>query len=251
VTPLCQHLAAAGAAAVAGVVNAVAGGGTLVSFPTLVALGLPALDSNVTNTVALSPGYLGGTIAQRADLAEHRRRLPALLVVAALGGLGGSLLLVTTTEALFRGIVPFLILFACALLALQDAIKRRLGTRGDAASAGSSAALHAAVFGAAVYGGYFGAGLGIMLLAVLGLTINDQLNRLNALKQALSFAINVVAALFFSFSGRVAWSLAGVMAVASLLGGNLGGRVATRLDPRVLRAVVIAFGVVVAVKLLL
>jgi uncharacterized protein len=250
VTPLVQHLAAAGAAAAAGVVNAVAGGGTLISFPTLVALGLPALDANVTNTVALSPGYLGGTIAQRADLADLRHRLPTLLVAACLGGLGGSLLLVHTTEALFRDVVPFLILFACALLGLQDVIKRRLGTRVDAVGAGNSAALLVAVFGAALYGGYFGAGLGIMLLATLGLTINEQLNKLNALKQALSFAINVVAAAFFSFSGKVAWSLAAVMAAASLLGGNVGGRIASRLNPRILRAVVITLGVAVAARFL-
>lgn len=242
------YLAAAAAAFAAGLVNAVAGGGTLISFPTLVALGLPTVSANITNTVALCPGYVGGTFAQRRELREHGRKLPSLFASAAAGGLAGGLLLVLTSEALFRGLVPFLILAACALLALQEPLRRRLATAAAADEVRSSPSLLAAVFLASIYGGYFGAGLGIMLLAVLGIAMSDSLNRLNAIKQALSAVINILAALFFLFSRQVVWGMAAVMAVASLLGGSLGGRIASRLDPRWLRAIVLLLGVVVAVK---
>jgi uncharacterized membrane protein YfcA len=244
-----SYLAAAGAAFGAGLVNAVAGGGTLISFPTLCALGVPAVSANITNTVALCPGYLGGSFAQRRELRELGQGLPALFLGAALGGLAGSILLVLTSEKIFRGLVPFLILLACALLALQDTVKRRLGSAGEGAPAVQrTPLLLGAVFLAAVYGGYFGAGLGIMLLALLAICIHDSLTRLNAMKQALSAVINIVAAIFFAFSGQVDWRMAGAMAIASLLGGNLGGRIASRLDPRWLRAVILVLGVAVAVK---
>ena len=247
-------LAAGGAAFAAGLVNAVAGGGTLISFPTLVALGVPAIASNITNTVALCPGYFGGTFAQRDELRAQRQGLPWLLAAAAAGGLTGSILLVCTSEGLFRGVVPFLILLASALLGLQGVIKQRLGgreappERPSATGRGHSVALGLAVFAGAVYGGYFGAGLGIMLLAVLGLTGRGSLAQQNAVKQALSLTVNVVAALFFAFSRKVYWQLAAVMAGASLLGGNLGGHLASRLNPTILRAVVVLLGVAVAVK---
>jgi uncharacterized protein len=245
--------AAAAAGFGAGLVNAVAGGGTLISFPVLVALGVPAVSANVTNTVSLCPGYLGGAVAQRHQLAGQRRRLRSLLVVSAIGGLTGSILLVVSSEALFRALVPYLILFACTLLALQDVLRRWVTPQPGAGDghAGERAAgprLAVAVFAAAIYGGYFGAGLGIMLLAILGLLVDEPLNRLNLTKQALSLVINVVAAVFFAFSGLVVWSFAAVMAVASLLGGNLGGRVADRLHPKVLRVVVVLLGVAVALR---
>ena len=246
-----DHLLAAIAALGAGVVNALAGGGTLITFPALVALGVPAVRSNVTNTVALCPGYFGGAHAQRVDLADQHARLRALGVAAAIGGLCGSVLLVSSSERVFRGVVPFLVLGACALLAFQDRIKRLLPIRSvtqPGAFASRWSAL--AIFGASVYGGYFGAGLGIILLAVLGLLLDDTLRRLNALKQAISLITNVVAALFFMASGKVVWSLVLVMAPASLLGGAIGGRLVGRINPLVLRAVVITSGIAVAVKLL-
>lgn len=246
-----DHLAAAAAALAAGLVNAVAGGGTLITFPVLVALGVPNVHANVTNAVALCPGYFGGTWAQRADLAQQRARARALVLPAVLGGLTGSILLVASSEKLFKSIVPFLILAACALLAFQDAIKKRLPPRRAESRAAVSPALYVSAFVATVYGGYFGAGLGIILLAVLGVALPDPLPRLNALKQLLSAVTNVCAALFFLFSGKVVWSLALAMAPASLIGGQIGGRVAGRIPPKPLRAIVIAFGVAVAVKALL
>ena len=233
----------------AGGINAIAGGGTLVSFPILVAVGIPSVRANATNTVALCPGYFGGAFAQREAVRDHGKRLRRLVPVAGIGGLVGSILLVITSDALFRSLVPFLILGACALLGLQDGIKKRVFAR-RSPHPGVGPALAGSVFVASVYGGYFGAGLGIMLLAVLGLLLSDELPRLNALKTVLSFSINVLAASFLVFSGKVEWQFAAVMAPASLVGGHLGGMVAGKLNARVMRAVVITFGVAVAVKML-
>lgn len=237
------------AAVAAGAVNALAGGGTLLTFPMLTALGVPAVVSNVTNTVALCPGYLGGTLAQWNDLRGQTRRLVWILPAAVIGGVLGGLLLLRTGEKLFRDIVPFLILLATLLLAVQDPIRRWL-TRRMAAGAG-----HAALEGwtwlpvglASVYGGYFGAGLSVIVLSALGITLEDSLTRLNALKQAVALCVNVAAAVFFVFSGQVLWPAAAVMAVGALAGGMLGGRLAGRIKPATLRWTVIAIGLTVAV----
>lgn len=248
VTTIGQGLGAGGAAIAAGLINAVAGGGTLVSFPTLVALGVPSVHANITNTVSLCPGYLGGAYAQRKDLADNAERLRTLSVVAAVGGLSGSLLLVLSPEKLFRSLVPYLILGACALFALQPWLKT---LRRSEDLPPNRIALGSAIFACSVYGGYFGAGLGIMLLAALGLALPGTLKELNALKQALSLVINILAALFFVFSGKVEWQFVPIMAVGSLVGGNLGGRLVGKLQPIVLRVIVIAFGIAAAVKFFL
>jgi uncharacterized membrane protein YfcA len=238
--------AAAGAAVAAGAVNALAGGGTLITFPTLTALGLPAVDANVTNTIAVAPGHLGATLAQGRDLAGQRRRLLRLVPAALAGGFVGGVLLLSTTERLFRQLVPWLILLASALLAVQEPmrawLRRRLG-RGAHASHEALAAV--AVFAAAVYGGYFGAGLSVIVLAALGLLVEDTLTRLNAAKQAIGFAANAAAAALFLFSGHVHWTYAVVMAVGAVAGGAIGGRLAGRVRPATLRAVVVGTGVVV------
>jgi uncharacterized membrane protein YfcA len=233
------------AALLAGLVNALAGGGTLISFPALTLVGVPAVAANVTNTVALCPGYLGGTFAQRRDLAGQRRRLLLLLPAAALGGLAGGALLLLTSEKLFRTLVPWLILAAAALLAAQGPVKR-LAARHVPSGRDVGPAAVVAVFLAAIYGGYFGAGLGILMLAVLGLFVDDDLVRVNALKQAISIATNTTAALFFVFSGRVVWAAAIAMMAGALVGGHVGGALASRMKPAVLRGVVVALGVVVA-----
>lgn len=240
---------AASAALAAGFVNAIAGGGTLISFPALMLLGLPPVTANVTNTVALCPGYLGGAWAQRRDIVQQAEELPAVAIASALGGLVGSILLVLSPDQLFQNLVPYLILVACALLGFQEAIKRRIVAHRTHANAGAHRlGLWLTIFVAAVYGGYFGAGLGVMLLAVLGAVLHGELQHLNGLKQALSLIINSIAALYFVSSGLVAWEFAAVMAVASLVGGNLGGRLAGRMRPDVLRAVVISAGVAIAFK---
>lgn len=250
--PATLDLVLAGAAAfVAGGVNAVAGGGTLVSFPALMGVGVSSLQANVTNTVALCPGYFGGAVAQRHALADHRHRLRVMLPIAAVGGLVGSVLLVVTPEKAFDAVVPFLILAACGLLAFQDQIKRAVFGHRTPSTAPVPVPLMIGVFIAAVYGGYFGAGLGIMLLAVLGLMLDSELPKLNAVKQVLALTINVLAALFFVASGKVEWAFAAVMAPTSLVGGHVGGLVAGRLNAKALRSVVIAFGVAVALRKLL
>jgi uncharacterized membrane protein YfcA len=237
------------AALAAGAVNALAGGGTLITFPTLTALGVPAVAASVTNTVALTPGYLGATFAQVKDLQGQRRRLWLTLPAGAAGGIVGSVLLLNSGERLFRSLVPFLILLASGLLAVQEPLRAWLLRRtqqSDGKSA-SEAWIALPTGLAAIYGGYFGAGLSVIVLATLGLVIDDSLTRLNALKQAISFSVNVAAAIFFLFSGSVVWPAALVMAVGAVLGGVLGGKLAGRVKPIVLRWVVVTIGVVVAI----
>jgi len=240
------HIATGFAAVGAGLVNAIAGGGTLISFPIMTALGVPAVRANATNTVSLCPGYIGGTYAQRKDLTGMGKGLRPQLVAAAAGGFGGSILLIVTSEALFRQIVPFLILAACLLLAVQDRIRNWLFARPGLRTTHVTLEIIAVTI-ASTYGGYFGAGLGIMLMAVLGLFSELPFTQLNAVKQLLSFAVNIFAASFLVFSGKVEWTIVAVMAPASLLGGHLGGRLAGSLAPRKLRTFVIAFGVIVAI----
>jgi uncharacterized membrane protein YfcA len=264
VTSVSDLVFAGAGALAAGGINAIAGGGTLVSFPILVALGVPSVQANATNTVALCPGYFGGAFAQRATVGEHKVRLRRLLPFAGLGGLLGSILLVITSDSVFRNLVPFLILMACGLLGFQDGIKKRVfahrksDVSRSATQKPTQNATHEAtipliisVFAASIYGGYFGAGLGIMLLAVTGLLLDDELPKLNALKTVLSFVINVLAASFLVFSGKVEWNFVAVMAPASLVGGHFGGMLASKMNPKVMRAIVITFGVAVAVKMLI
>jgi uncharacterized membrane protein YfcA len=246
-------VAAAGLAA--GFVNAVAGGGTLISFPALTAVGVPIVSANVTSTVALCPGYVGGSFAQRDAVRRQWTRLRVLAPACAAGGLLGGVLLLATGDSLLDRLIPFLILFASALLAAQnrvrDLVARRRARQAEAgaralADHGLSVAAIATVFVASIYGGYFGAGLGIVFLAVLGVFLTEDLTEINAVKQALAVVVNVTAAVFFLLSGRVWWVAALVMAVGALVGGNLGGRLATRLDPDVFRWLVVALGLVVA-----
>ena len=231
----------------AGAVNAVAGGGSLISFPALLAAGCPSVTANVTNAVALLPGYLGGSLAYRRELGAQRRRIRALALTSAAGAAAGAALLLLGSEHVFEAIVPWLILAACALLALRP----RLAAAARARRAGSPYALHAAIFAATTYGGYFGAGLGIMLLAILGVLIDDDLQHLNALKGLLSLLVACVSAVGFALFGPVAWDAAAVVGVACLAGGALGVGAARRLAEGLLRGLVIVYGVAVAIVLLL
>ena len=232
----------------AGAVNALAGGGTLITFPVLTALGVPAVTANVTNTVALCPGYFGAVLAQRGLIKAQKERLRVLLPTALAGGLLGGWLLLRTGEKLFSNLVPWLILLASLLLALGEPLKKWVGQKSPAgkenAKSAAAAVLPAGL--AAVYGGYFGAGLSVIVLAVLGLFYDDSLTRLNALKQAFALATNVAAAIFFLFSGRVLWWIALVMAVCALAGGALGGKISGSIRPNVLRAVVVVIGLAVS-----
>jgi uncharacterized membrane protein YfcA len=244
-----NFLLAGTAAVAAGAVNALAGGGTLITFPTLTFLGIPSIEANITNTVALCPGYLGGTLAQSRDMQGQKKRLELLLGAGIIGGVIGGVFLLNTSERFFRIMVPYLILLASGLLAAQSWIRAWLTRRLNQETAGSRLeALSAVLVGfAAIYGGYFGAGLSVIVLAALGLTIEDTLTRLNACKQAIALAVNSSVAILFIFSNRIVWSMALVMAAGSLIGGALGGRFASRIQPDTLRWVVVFIGIVVAI----
>ena len=233
-----------------GAVNSVAGGGSLISFPALLAVGYPGVTANMTNTDALWPGYVGGSVAYRRELEGQRSRTMVLATTCVLGGLAGSVLLLTTPASVFKRAVPWLILLACALFALQPLATRALTKRQASSKEHRSLGLHVAGFLAAIYGAYFGAGLGIVLLAVLGLAIPDSLQKLNGLKQVLSVVINSVAVVAYGVFGPVAWTAVAIMAVASLVGGRLGGGFARRLSPILLRVLVLGFGVTVGCILL-
>ena len=233
----------------AGLVNAIAGGGTLITFPLLTAIGIPAVVANVTNTVALCPGYLGATIAQWGDIKGQKKRLWVFIPAAIIGGILGAILLLNSGERLFRSIVPYLILLASVLLAVGDPVRRWLTRRNGSKSNMPEKIVWAIlpVILASIYGGYFGAGLSVIIIAVLGLTLNDSLTRLNALKQILALSVNIAAAILFVFSGNVNWLIALVMAVFALLGGTLGGKLAGKIQPSTLRWTIVTIGVVVAI----
>ncbi|SDC87613.1 hypothetical protein SAMN05660690_2728 [Geodermatophilus telluris] len=240
-------LIAAAVALGAGAVNSIAGGGSLILFPTLVALGLGTVSANVTNSVAQWPGYLGGVLGFRSEYAGQRGRLVRLGVVSVLGGIAGSVLLLTTPSEAFDVVVPVLVLLASLLLAVQPLLTRRLRDRDDGA-ARDPWWLYVALFLATVYGGYFGGALGVILVGVLGTALH-RLPLANALKSALSAVTATVTLVVFGLFGPVAWSVVAVAAPASLVGGFLGARVATRIPATPLRLLIVTFGVVVAVYL--
>lgn len=237
------------AAIAAGIINAIAGGGTLVTFPVLTAIGLSPVVANVTNTVALCSGLLSGTYAQRKDFQAQKKRLWKILPAGIVGGLAGGLILLNTRESAFNALIPYLILMATVLLALQVPVKNWITSRRKTGEhkKHNPAIMYLMIFLAAIYGGYFGAGLGIILMAVLGFVSDDSLTSLNVLKQAISFGINVTATIYFMFSGQVNWTIAAVMTVGAITGGLLGGRLAGNLKPEVLRRIVVVIGFAVAI----
>ena len=237
------------AALLAGVVNSVAGGGSLISFPSLVAFGQPAILANATNTAALWPGTLSSAVAYRRDTALHRDLLLTLLLPSMAGGLLGAFVLVITPPALFDEVVPWLVLFATALFALRDRISRWTG---GAAHAEEHVTTGGKVWGflfqlfVATYGGYFGAGIGILMLGSLSVMGLRDIHRMNALKAILGTLVNVIAFVFFAIKGLVVWPLAALMAVGAILGGWVGARAAKRVDQRYIRGFVILVGLAVA-----
>lgn len=236
----------------AGFVNGVAGGGSLLSFPALIATGHSALVANVTSTVGIWTGYVGGVAGFRTELADQRHRVRALAPAALGGGLAGSLLLVATPEGAFDALAPFLILVACVLFAAQPRLTAALKTRPRTTTPKGPVPLGAiaGTFAGGVYGGYFGGGLGVVLLTVLGLALDDELVRINGLRGVLALLVNSLAVVVFAVSADVAWRHAGILSATALLGGYTGARLSRRLPVPVLRATVIGFGVAAAVALL-
>jgi uncharacterized membrane protein YfcA len=233
----------------AGTVNAIAGGGSLITFPALLAIGLPAKPANFTNSVAVCPGYLASVYGSRTDLAElahgRRRSVYLLLPTAAAGTVVGCVLLKATPAGAFEAIVPFLVIGAAAVLAFQQQLRGVVGHPAQLSARRQSIALHLMVGFGSVYGGYFGAALGVMLVAGLGLVLDETLARITALKNIVSAVVGLVTVLVFALIGQVDWAAAGVVAPATLIGGYVGARIARRLPGAVLRAIIVTFGLVV------
>ncbi|PRY18787.1 hypothetical protein CLV70_14420 [Pseudosporangium ferrugineum] len=237
-------LVAAGVAA--GVVNAVAGGGSLITFPSLIGAGLPSVDANVTNSVSVFPGYVASVAGSRADLAGQRRRLVTIVPTSVVGAVGGCALLLGTPARAFEVIVPFLVLGAAATLAFQERLRALVGHN----TADRRGALQVVVFVGAVYGGYFGAALGVMYVAALALVLDESLNRINALKNVLSASVGLVTVVVFAIFAPIHWGAVLVVAPATVIGGYVGARVARRLPARVLKVLIVAFGVTIGLVLL-
>ncbi len=236
------------ASAAAGVVNAIAGGGTLLTFPALLAAGVSPVLANATNTVALFPGQLASSFAYRGHIADERRRAVGLGVPSVLGGIIGAWLLLALPEKAFEELVPWLIVFACVVLAFQGQLKFLVAR---AKAANHPAALWIAQLAISIYGGYFGAGIGILMLAAMGILLPSSLQHANALKVLFALLINAVAAVIFVFSGHVLVGIAVVMAAASIAGGFVGARLAQRLPPAGMRGFAIAVGLYAAGRIFL
>ncbi len=247
---LGQIVLLAVAGLVAGAINAAAGGGSLVSFPELILVGYPPLTANVTNNVAVAPGYVTGATGYRRGLRGQWNRILPLTVACFVGSLVGVGLILISSQRAFEDIVPFLVLAACALLAVQPWLGKWLSERsGDRDAPGPGALAGQAL--AAVYGGYFSAALGVAVLALLDLSFDDTLQRLNALKAFLQLVIGAVSAVGFALLADVAWTAVAVVAPATVIGGEVGARLAQKVSDRVLRAGIITYGVAAAIWLFL
>jgi uncharacterized protein len=230
----------------AGAVNGVAGGGTLVSFPTMIAMGYPALTANVRNTVGIWPGYVSGVAGFHRQVADQGSLVRALAWPSGIGALAGAILLLLTPSGDFKTAAPWLILFASVLFALQPLLARWLVGGPHRAH---RLPLHVGTLLCSVYGGYFGAGLGVMLLAVLGLALPDTLARTSGLRAVLSVLVNGVAALVFVVHSPLVWQAVALLATGSLVGGWLGARLALRIPVPALRTVVVLVGLATAARL--
>jgi uncharacterized membrane protein YfcA len=233
----------------AGAINAVVGSGSLITFPTLLAVGLPPITANVSNNIGLIPGGVTGVLGYRAELKGQASRLVRLGVASVTGSLAGGLLLLRLPERAFQIIVPVLIALACVLVVVQPRLNAWLSGRHSHAHGGPL--LWLGVLGAGVYGGYFGAAQGVVLIGLLGTFLDDDLQRVNAAKNMLSLLVNTTAAILFVLIARVDWIAVLLVAAGSSIGGFLGARVGRRLPPTALRATIVCVGIIAILKLLL
>jgi hypothetical protein len=263
---LLQALAIFAAGLAAGTINTAVGSGTLITFPTLLAFGYPPVLANVSNNVGLVPGVASGVHGYRAELEGQRRRVIRLGSASLLGGLVGAILLLVLPADAFKAIVPVLIAIALVMIVFQPRLSKfvaarqraRGGQPAEEATAGLDApplqlggpALWTLVFLSGVYGGYFGAAQGVLLLGLMGVAFTDSLQRINAVKNVLAGLVNGIAALVFIIATHVDWGVAGLIACGAILGGQLGARVGRKLPPWGLRLLIICVGVVALVKLL-
>jgi uncharacterized protein len=251
-----EALAIFGAGIAAGTINTVVGSGTLITFPTLLAFGYPPVLANVTNNVGLVPGVASGVYGYRAELNGQRRRVLRLGSASVCGGLVGAILLLVLPAEAFKAIVPALIGVSLVLVVAQPRLSKWVAARQQARdnapeeSTAGGLVVWLLVFATGIYGGYFGAAQGVLLLGLLGIVFTDSLQRINAVKNVLAGMVNGVAALVFIAFSHVAWGAAGLIAAGSIIGGQIGARVGRRLPPRALRLAIICVGVAALVKLL-
>ncbi|MFD6079573.1 sulfite exporter TauE/SafE family protein [Streptomyces hydrogenans] len=239
----------------AGAINTIVGSGTLITFPVLLATGLPPITANVSNALGLVPGSISGAIGYRRELKGQTRRVLRLGAAALVGGLIGAILLLALPSAAFDAIVPVLIGLALVLVLFQPriaaAVQRRRELTGSEAHPDGGPVLLVGLTLASMYGGYFGAAQGVLYLSLMGLLLNDDLQRINAVKNVLGALVNGVAAVFFLFVAEFDWTAVLLIAVGSTLGGQIGAKVGRRLKPAVLRGVIMAVGVVAILQLTL
>ncbi len=247
---LLECLLVLAAGVFAGAINTVVGSGTLVTFPVLLAVGYGPVTANVSNTLGLVPGSISGAIGYRAELAGQRRRIVALGSASVLGGIVGAVLLLSLPGEAFEAIVPVLIALALVLVVVQPRLARALAARRDQVRPHGGPPLWTGVFGTGIYGGYFGAAQGIILLAICGIALPEDMQRLNALKNVLAGMVNGVAAVVFIFFATVAWLPALLLAIGSGAGGQIGARIGRRLPPAVLRGVIVVVGLAAIAQLL-
>jgi uncharacterized membrane protein YfcA len=257
-----ELLALLGAGAAAGLINTVVGAGTLITFPTLLAMGVPPVVANVSNTIGLAPGSLSGALSMRAELAGQRDRVVRLGLASLIGGVAGAVLLLGLPSSAFAAIVPVLIGIGCLLVVIQPWLSRRLAERrgmDDETRSGTGTGwLWLGILLTGVYGGYFGAAQGVLLLAIMGIGLNESLNRINAVKNVLALIVNGVAGLVFAIlpltpwaqpGAEVNWLAALAIAVGSVLGAQLGGRVGRRLPATVYRVIIVMVGIAAIISL--
>jgi uncharacterized membrane protein YfcA len=245
-----EVLAVALAGLAAGTINTVVGSGTLITFPVLLAFGYAPVTANVSNTVGLVPGSVSGAFGYRRELAGQRERALRFGTMSVLGGVTGAVLLLVLPASAFAAIVPVFIGLALVLVVLQPRLTSMLAKRGRGSGRHGRVLTLLAVYATGVYGGYFGAAQGILLLGILGLSVAQDLHRTNALKNVLAGLVNGVAGVFFIFATHIEWAPAGIIAVSSILGAQIGARYGRRLPPRALRVLIVLVGVTAIVRLL-
>jgi uncharacterized membrane protein YfcA len=245
-----EALAIAAAGVAAGAINTIVGSGTLITFPVLIGLGYAPVTANVSNTVGLVPGSVSGAYGYRRELAGQRPRAIRLGIASVLGGITGAILLLELPASAFKTIVPVFIAIALVLVVFQPRLARRLAERRTDPAERVGALGLAGLYLTGVYGGYFGAAQGILILSVLGLTLSEVLQRINAVKNVLALLTNLVAAVIFVAVADVDWHVAGILAAGAIVGGQVGAHVGRRLSPPWLRAVIVAVGCIAIVKLL-
>jgi uncharacterized membrane protein YfcA len=250
---LLETIAVLLAGVAAGTINTVVGSGTLVTFPVLLAIGVSPVTANVSNTIGLAPGSASGAWGYRAELVGQRGRLLRLASASLVGGVVGAVLLLVLPSAAFDAIVPALIALGVILVILGPRISARVAARAEARGGmpeHGAGWVWPAVGAAGVYGGYFGAAQGVLLMAILGIGVDDTMQRHNATKNVLAGIVNGIAAVLFIVVAHVDWTAAGLIAVGSVVGGQIGATVGRRLPPNVLRAIIVVVGVAALVSFL-